>query len=355
MRRSADGRTVRQALRHGQGYLAAAPSLVRQETPALDADVLLRHVLGLSRAALYTHPDRRLEAPEWERYQARLAGRAAGEPVAYLTGEREFMGLPFAVDQRVLIPRPETELLVERALALGAGPAGEASSGGIGPDEAPATSAAAGTRGFTVVDVGTGSGAIAVSVAALAPPPVRLRIYATDRSWGALEVAQGNARRLLAPLRSAPPGGRGALPHHQAPLEGSAAAGSAVAGPGEGQTWRLPVRFVQCSLVSGLRGPFDLVLANLPYVPTGEIDALPASVRGYEPLAALDGGEDGHDLYRELLSDLPGKLRSGATLLLECDPRQIRALGALVQATFPSCRTSALADLAGRERVLQVT
>ncbi|MDQ3701367.1 MAG: peptide chain release factor N(5)-glutamine methyltransferase [Chloroflexota bacterium] len=343
MRRSADGWTVRQFLNHGQEYLAAAPSLVRHETPALDADVLLRHVLGLSRAALYTHPERRLEAPEWQRYQACLAGRAAGEPVAYLTGEREFMGLPFAVDRCVLIPRPETELVVERALALIDGPAGEASGDGVG------------AQSFTVLDVGTGSGAIAVSVAALAPQPGHLRIYATDRSWGALEVARGNARRLLQRAQLAPPTGRGAVPLRQAPLVASAAAQTADTEPGGGPTWRCPVRFVQCSLVSGLRGEFDLVLANLPYIPAGEIDTLPVPVRDYEPVAALDGGPDGLDLYRELLGDLPGKLRSGATLLLECDPRQIPALSALARAAFPGCRIETLPDLAGRERVLQVS
>src|SRR5919201_1084858 len=109
------GCTVREALRFGTGRLAARGSVVRGETPGLDAEVLLRHALGLSRAALYTHPERRLTAAEAARYREGLDRRGAGEPVAYLTGHREFMGLEFLVDRRALIPRPETEVLVERA------------------------------------------------------------------------------------------------------------------------------------------------------------------------------------------------------------------------------------------------
>ena len=149
--------------------------------------------------------ERRLTPEEVERYQALVERRARAEPVAYLTGEREFMGLTFAVDRRTLIPRPETETLVERALQLLSG------------------------RPALAVDVGTGSGAIAVSVAALAPAPAALRVVGIDRSWEALQVGRANAARLL-------PAGRAR------PL------------------------FLQSSLLSGVRGPFDLVLANLPYV-----------------------------------------------------------------------------------------
>ncbi len=355
---------MRQALSHGQAYLAGMERQRRGDTPALDAEVLLRHLLGLSRAALFTYPDRHLTVPEWERYRDWLSRRGAAEPVSHITGQREFMGLVFAVDRRVLVPRPETEALVERALALLSGPsdgassahpqahrsagtAAEPSAGTLDGEAAPAGP----TAGPSVVDVGTGCGAIAVSLAALATVP--LRLYATDRSRPALEVARQNARRLLG--RTA--GALGETVSRETVSRETVSPRAPAAGgrrPSLGAAKRA-IRFVQCSLVDALRGPFDLVLANLPYVPTGEIPGLPATVRRYEPLTALDGGEDGLDLYRALLADLPGKLRTGATLLLECDPRQVPALRGLLREALPDAQTEVVPDLAGRGRVVQAT
>ncbi|HEX2324347.1 MAG TPA: peptide chain release factor N(5)-glutamine methyltransferase [Chloroflexota bacterium] len=262
------------------------------ESPHLDAEVLLRHVLGVSRAALLTHPQRRLTPDEVGRYQALVERRASAEPVAYLTGEREFMGLTFAVDRRTLIPRPETETLVERALPLLSG------------------------RPALVVDVGTGSGAIAVSVVALAAAPAALRVVGIDRSWEALQVGRANAARLV-------PAGRAR------PL------------------------FLQSCLLRGVRGRFDLVLANLPYVAAADLAVLPAPVARYEPRLALDGGGDGLDLYRALLADLPGRVAPGGAVLLECDPRQAGQLGALLRAALPEATVQVHRDLAGRERVVE--
>jgi release factor glutamine methyltransferase len=293
-----EGETAGEALLAAGERLAGAPAPAADGTPRLDAEVLLRHVLGLDRSALYAHPERRLSEAERRRFDALVERRAAGEPVAYLTGEREFMGLPFAVDRRTLVPRPETEVLVERALALLAGRPGT--------DDDP----------VRVVDVGTGSGAIAVAVAALAPRPEGLRVFATDLSGPALAVARRNTARLL--------------------------------GPG-----RPRVDFVQGSLLEALRGPFDLVLANLPYVPSEEVPGLPASVSRYEPALALDGGPDGLDLNRALLADLEGKLRPGGGVLLECDPRQAPLLAGLVAAALPGAAVRTLRDLAGRDRVVE--
>jgi release factor glutamine methyltransferase len=272
------------------------------ETPHLDAEVLLRHVLGVSRAALLTHPERRLTPEEAGRYWALVERRALAEPVAYLTGEREFMGLTFAVDRYTLIPRPETETLVQRALEL----LGGLSRSGGRADGAP----------VLAVDVGTGSGAIALSVAALAPAPAALRVVGVDRSWEALQVARANATRLV------PPG---------------------------------PARpaFLQGSLLSGLRGPLDMVLANLPYVAAAEMATLPQPVARYEPRLALDGGGDGLDLYRALLAGLPDRLAPGGAILMECDPRQAARLGALLGATLPAATVRMHRDLAGRERVIE--
>jgi len=302
-------RTVGAARLAAAALLAGAPAPAADGTPALDAEVLLRHVLGLSRSDLFTHPERRLTADEGRRFDALLARRAGGEPVAYLTGEREFMGLTFAVDRRVLIPRPDTETLVERALALlDALAPGRAGQDSGGPP-------------LRAVDVGTGSGAIAVAVVAGVPAGVALRMVAVDRSAAALAVARGNARRLL----------------------GAARAGAGAA----------PVDFLQGHLLTALRGPFDLVLANLPYVPAGEVPRLAPAVAGFEPHLALDGGPDGLDLYRDLLEDLGAKLAPRAGVLLECDPRQAEPLRALLAARLPGAATGLRADLAGRARVVE--
>jgi release factor glutamine methyltransferase len=311
------GRTAGEALRAATALLAGAPGPTADGTPGLDAEVLLRHVLGVSRGAFYTHPERRLSEGEEERYAALLARRAAGEPVAYVIGAREFMGLPFAVDRRVLIPRPDTETLVERALAL------VAARAGAGPAAEPEVEAP-----LRVADVGTGSGAIALAVAALAPAGVALRVVAVDRSAPALAVARENARRLLCGAAGRPAAPRGAAR-------------------------RVRVDFVQGTLLTALRGPFDLVLANLPYVPAGDVPGLAQGVAGFEPHLALDGGADGLDLYRALLGDLGAKLATRAAVLLECDPRQAPALSALVAAALPGAERDVRCDLAGRARVVE--
>ncbi len=195
---------VRDALATGRDILSATGSAVRDETPALDAEVLLRHVLGITRSQLFAGPERLLTDAEWRRYRRVVGRRAKGEPVAYLSGRREFMGLEFRVDRRVLIPRPETELLVERALAH------------IGGDGA----------GQRLIDVGTGSGAIAISLAVARPA---LTVVATDVSPAALAVARANARRLLG-------------------------------------TRQRRLRFLEGSL-EPVDGQVDVIAANLPYVP----------------------------------------------------------------------------------------
>jgi release factor glutamine methyltransferase len=283
---------AREALAYGSDRLRQLAGEAGIDTPELDAEVLLRHALGVSREALFAHPERALTAADWAAYQALLARRAAGEPVAYITGHREFMGLDFLVDRHVLIPRPETELLVERALACIQGE-GERQ---------------------VAVDAGTGSGAIAVSLARARP---RLRVYATDTSAAALELARANAERLL--------------------------------GPGQAQ-----VICLLGDLLQPVPVEVDLVAANLPYVPTPELNALPRPVRVYEPLQALDGGPDGLDPYRRLLRQVPAYLKAGGVLLMECDPRQAPTLRALAEQALPEATVSIHRDLAGRDRLVEV-
>ena len=261
----------------------------------LDAAVLLGHVLGVSRAALYTHPERPLSEAEYSIYTRLIERRAQGEPVAYLTGHREFMGLDFLVDKRVLIPRPETELLVEAALA---------EIKRRGETALPS---------LRVADIGSGSGAIAIALAVQEP---RLPlIYATDLSADALLLAAENARRMQVAER---------------------------------------VRFLQGDLLEPLPEPVDLLLANLPYVAPAEEEILPADVRAYEPHLALFGAGDGLGHIRRLLASAPPFLRPGAVLLLEFGYQQRGALEQMIPALLPNAQARFLSDYAGWDRLVEI-
>lgn len=238
------------------------------DTPALDAGVLLSHVTGCSRAELYRDWECELPAQEEARFFQLLTRREAGEPVAYLTGRKEFMGLQFVVDKSVLIPRPETELLVETAMSL--------------------------TEKGIIVDVGTGSGAIAISLAVFLP---RAAVYATELSSAAIEVARLNAARHDVGQRVF-----FFLGDLLRPLAGLA-----------------------------LSGRVDLIAANLPYIAADELVALPRQVRLYEPAAALDGGADGLDLYRRLLPAAADLLKPGGRLLMEIGCGQREAMADLLR------------------------
>lgn len=276
--------TVEAQLHAASGRLRAA----RLPTPALDAEVLLGHVLGVCREAFFTHPERRLNLAQQRRYTRLVDRRVARVPVAYLTGVREFFGHPLRVTPRVLIPRPETEILVERAiLFLRSHP-----------------------KKRDVIDLGTGSGAIAVAVARAAP---HARIQALDISRAALLVASRNARALKIVRQ---------------------------------------VVFRQSDLLARAR-PADLILANLPYLSASRRRTMPEDVR-HEPLAALNGGQDGLSLIRRALRQAPSVVRPGGCLLFECDPLQARRLESLALETWPQAIVQTVRDLAGRPRVVEV-
>ncbi len=254
-----------------------------------DARLLLQHVTGWSREQVLAHPEWFVDALEMRTFQALLARRAADEPVAYLIGEREFFGRLFRVDRRALIPRPETELLVEIGIA--------------GVDRWRA-------RGVTpsVVDVGTGCGAIAISVSLERDLPV----LATDVSLDALSLARENAR-----------------------LHASR------------------VAFVQADLLNGLRGPFHVVVANLPYVPSTR--ALPADVRDYEPHVALFGGQRGTELIERFLTEAKPLLADQGELAVELDEEEQAApVAALARALYPSAEVSVCQDNGGYDRVVSL-
>jgi len=256
------------------------------DSPRLTAELLLAHVLHTSRVRLYTDLDRPLEAGELAAYRGLIARRAAGEPTSYLTGTREFYGRTFAVDPRVLVPRPETELLVEAVLQAV-------------PRDAE----------IRVLDLCTGSGCVGITLALERP---RARVLATDTSPGAVEVARANAAAL------------GPADRFEARL------GDLLA-PVEGEP------------------PFDVVVANPPYVPTGELPTLSPEVRREPPLA-LDGGADGLDVVRRIAEEAPRRLVPGGLLALEIGDGQGPAVHSLLEAAgYGSVRIER--DLARHDRL----
>lgn len=267
------------------------------DSARLDAEVIIAHALACRRIDLYTQHDRPLTTAERETVRALIKRRAAEEPVAYLTGSKEFWSLDFEVDARVLVPRPDTEVLVEECLAPFRTPdAGE-----------PLVRRAA--------DIGTGSGAVAVVLARELPGAPEL--WAVEIDPGALAVAQANVAR-------------------------------------HGLSDR--VRVVQGDLMAPIAGeaPFDLVAANLPYIRTGDLATLPTTVRGFEPWQALDGGADGLDLVHRLIAQAAALLAPGGWLVLELgDAEQIEA--AAEYATARGFEVAARrADYAGQPRVLRL-
>ena len=286
------------------------------ETARLDAEVLLGWSIGADRTAVLAHPEAPVGADAAARFANAVERRATGEPVAYIRGLKEFHGLAFAVDRRALIPRPETEALVDEAVALVmdklSARTGEAGGGdGRGGDA------------IRVADVGTGSGAIAVALAvALRRRRVvmgrNVTILATDRSPEALELARENT------------------------VAHAAADG---------------VRFVEADLLPPVLpdddARLDVILANLPYVRADAIDGLPVAA-SFEPREALDGGVDGLDAIRALLARLPQVLAADGVALLEIGADQADAAPAAVQSQLPGWRATVSRDLAGLPRVLRV-
>lgn len=266
------------------------------DSPRLDAELLAAHSLGVRRLDLYLQFDRPLDESELAPIRALLRRRAGGEPVAYILGQREFYGRTFAVNPAVLIPRPETELLIERALSWLR----------ERQDEGPMGA------GLRAADLGTGSGCIAVTLAAEA---AGVEVVAVDVSGKALEVARGNAAR-----------------------HGVAQRVSFVRG-----AWWEPIG----------DGEVDLLVSNPPYVSDAELATLMRDVREHEPLPALVAGPDGLDAYRALLRDAPQHLRAGGAVLLEIAPQRSDRVVALVRDAWPAAEVSAHVDLAGLARCVE--
>lgn len=233
------------------------------EQPRADAEVLLAYLLGLERIDLYLNFDKPLSSEELARFRELVRRRAASEPTQYILGRQEFWSLEFEVTPAVLIPRPETEILVEKALEL------------MGPGPA------------LVLDLGTGSGAIAV---ALAHERADIRVIATDRSFTAIEVAKRNAAR-------------------------------------HGVSERVHFALMDLMDALASRPWFDFIVSNPPYVADAEFLDLAPEIANYEPLSALKGGgEQGLDLIRGILGQFRNHLRPGGSLLVEIGMGQAEVL-----------------------------
>ena len=257
---------VRQKINAARARLVAAG--IENGEAGRDANLLARHVLGYDRATLYTRETDEATPEFIERYEPLIERRARREPVAYIRGEQEFWSRDFIVNPSVLIPRPETELILEELLACL-------------PKDLPA-------RPVTILDIGTGSGCLAVAAADELPLAT---ITATDISRPALDVARANAERF-------------------------------------GVTDR--VTFVECAYVSGSAGPFDFIMSNPPYVTDAEYEDLAPEVREYEPQSALVAGEDGLRDIRQVIEIASRQLVPGGTAFIEIGHLHADAVAELV-------------------------
>lgn len=301
--------TVRDALQEGAAALAGS------ETPFLDASLLLADALGITTSSLHASGPDSVGDAQLARYRIALASRSRGMPVAYILGYKEFWGRNFKVDGRVLIPRADTETLVEAALRIGDALAQENRETGYSPKGAAALSSAR-ERALRVHDVCSGSGCVAISLAAERP---EWAVSASDLSEGALEVARANAAAIL-----------------------RQSAGAAGRPGGE-------LLFARSDLLAAVGGMLDLIVANPPYVPSIETDSL-LGLGWSEPRMALDGGPDGLDLVRRLVHQAASLLAPGGALLVEADGGQAPRVAELFRASrFIDIQT--LCDLGGRPRV----
>ena len=260
-------------------------------TPGLDAELLLMEAFGWSREDLYRNPEGGLPGPRAERFESLVSRRTRGEPVAYITGWQEFWSLEFRVTPEVLIPRPETEHLVETVLNF------------LAPRPGPCR----------ILEIGTGSGAIAVS---LAKECARTEVWATDVSAAALDVARGNARRHGVERR---------------------------------------IHWLRGDLldpVQGLPGGFDVLVSNPPYIPSGHLPGLQRDVRDWEPGLALDGGVDGMDFYRGIVRDGVCRLREGGLLAVEIGAEQGDEVSRLFSSHGELCQVRIRPDYSGLPRVV---
>ena len=274
-------------------WMAAAEELESAEIDdaRFEAEVLLRHATGLSRAQLYASLADEIDVSAQQRFVAAIAERTERKPLAYITGTREFYRLEFRVTPDVLIPRPESELLVDAALDH---------------------MRQARIRAAQVADVGAGSGAVGI---ALAKHRRGINLICSDVSRDALLVARDNAQRLLRRPNAA---------------------------------------FVQGDLLTPLPGPFHCVVANLPYIPEERLDQLEPEVSDHEPRIALTPGTRGTELILRLITQLPSRLHPNGVAVLEVDPGQETAIAEAARQMLPDADVTVLDDISQRPRAIRI-
>lgn len=279
-----------QSIESARRALAAQLRSAQSDEAELDARILLGAALGLDLTGLITQGARLLSEAEANRLAQHAQRRIAGEPVARILGMREFWGLPFRLSDATLVPRPDTETVVERALEL------------FREQQL--------SHPPVIADIGTGSGAILLALLHEIPHAFGV---GTDLSLTALDTAKANAASLG--------------------LAGRAG-------------------FVACSYAAALRGPFDLIMSNPPYIPSGEIPKLSIEVREHDPHLALDGGNDGYDAYRVLIPQAAERLAPGGGLIVEAGQGQAADIEALMTAAALTVDRPPRADLAGIPRAV---
>ena len=279
---------ISEALRRGTRLIHSTGS----DEARLEAELLLMHALKTDRVHLYERLQDELPARAGGYYQRLLDRRATHEPTPYIIGHKEFFGLEFEVTRSALIPRPETEMLIELTIDF---------ARDRYTDER-----------FTAVDAGTGSGVIAIAIASQLP---NARVVATDVSKRAMALARRNAERHDLAAR---------------------------------------IEFVDGDTLLPVEGRADIVAANLPYVTTEDWLATPPEIREWEPRRALDAGDDGLRCLRRLFRQAPEKLARNGALFAEIGDRQGAAVRLLAQEAFPEAKIEVQPDLAGRDRVICV-
>ncbi len=261
------------------------------EEPHLEAEILLSFALNIKRIQIYTMFEKVLNQEELAAFKKLIIRRIRREPTSYIIGRKSFMSLDFIVDKNVLIPRPETEILVESAIDI---------------------IKELNKENTNVLEIGTGSGAIAISIAKYCP---NTKIIATDISQKALEIAQKNSE------------------HHK--TDGN-------------------VQFIAGNIFENLNKDlkFDLILSNPPYIKTAEIQNLQPEIKNFEPLVALDGGQDGLDFYRKISKEAHNYLQQNGYLILECGYEQSKKVIDLIKNSYEYSRIYSKKDLNGIDRVV---
>ena len=286
--------TVREALAEGTRILKSPGTTASIDTPELDADLLLAEALNTNHEDLIIHANNAIEEQAYNAFLDLVVRRRAGECVAYILGRKEFRLLEFAVNPGVLVPRPDTETLVEAAM------------------EHIDNSVEQGINKMSVLDLCTGSGAIAISLYYERP---HIKISASDISKEALKTAAENAERLLGDDRA--------------------------------------VNFIESDIFKKIKGKFNIIVCNPPYIPSSDLASLSAEVR-QEPAIALDGGEDGLKYIKEIICQAKDHMTPNGVLFLEADPGQMPTIRELLENNnYSGIKT--YHDLSGKERVISGT